>query len=367
MSMGDDCPLERRRPNEELKAHQSQSIYNVATCDATAEKSISRSGRACNFGGVESIRNVLRLNTLSLGLYSLALVCVVGCSAESKLRKEGATPYVRCVAGPEPDERSLRAGPWTLELKKRVLQVQGPTRALRLAAVSAPGLGDPLGSAALATLREANPDLLVLLGGVGDGPALASATFKALASLSMPSLIVLGGRDTWAAHEKAFEELPPSARIIDATVLRAIRIGNHTLVPLPGAEKGRYALQATACGFDQSDLDEAAKELGAAPAGETRWLLSWQAPTQVAGTLGPRTGAGAPLGSPLLTQFAAKVGAKGALYAWPTDEMSAARAGPLGVAAVPRLFGPRLETSSGSRLANGVLMLEVGVDGVRVL
>lgn len=275
---------------------------------------------------------------------------------------------MRCVAGPEPDERNLRAGPWTLEVKKRVLQVQGPTRALRLAAVSASGFGNPLDSATLATLREANPDLLVLLGGVGDGAPLASATFKVLASLSMPSLIVLGGRDTWAAHEKALEELSPNARIIDATVLRAIRIGNHTLVPLPGAEKGRYALQATACGFDQSDLDDAAKELGAAPPGETRWLLSWQAPTQVGAALGPRTGAGAPLGSPLLTQFAAKVGARGALYAWPIDELTpAAQPGPLGVAAVPRLYGPRLETSAGSRIANGVLMVEVGADGVRVL
>lgn len=302
-------------------------------------------------------------------MYLLALACVAGCSAESKLRKEGATPYVRCVAGPELDERTLRAGPWTLELKKRVLRVLGPTtRALRLAALSAPGFGDPLGSEALARIREANPDLLVLLGGIGDGPALASATFKALASLSMPSLIVLGGRDTWSAHEKALEELPSNARIIDATVLRAIRIGNHTLVPLPGAEKGRYALQSAACGFDQADLDEAAQEIGAAPAGENRWLLSWQAPTRVAGALGPRTESGAALGSPLLTRFAQRVGAKGALYAWPTDEKTAVvQAGPLGVAAVPRLFGPRLETSSGSRIPNGLLMLEVGNDGVRVL
>jgi hypothetical protein len=253
-------------------------------------------------------------------------------------------------------------------LTKRVLNVKGPTRALRLAAISAPGLGDPLGSAALATLREANADMIVLLGGVGDGPALATATFKALASLSIPSLIVLGGRDTWSAHEKAFEDLPPEARIIDATVLRAIRIGNHTLVPLPGAEKGRYALQSTACGFDQSDLDEAAKELGAPSAGETRWLLGWQAPTRIAGAIGPRTESGAALGSPLLTRFAEKVGAKGALYAWPTDEAAAAaQAGPLGIAAVPRLFGPRLETASGSRLANGVMLLEVGSEGVRVL
>jgi hypothetical protein len=217
-------------------------------------------------------------------------------------------------------------------------------------------------------LRDANPDVLLLLGGLGEGVSLASATLKAFASLSIPTLIVLGGRDTWSAHEKALAELPADARIIDATVLRAIRIGNHTLVPVPGAEKGRYALQATACGFDQPDLDEAAKELGPVAASESRWLLTWEAPAQIGPAHGPRTPSGGMLGSPLLTRFASQVGAKGALYAWPADEVeSEVTAGPLGVARAPRLYGPRVETSSGSRLPNDLRVIEVGPDGLHVM
>lgn len=305
---------------------------------------------------------------MRLALIWIALAHVSACSAESKLRKEGATPYVRCIAGPVPDSRSLRVGPWTLETKERVLAVTGPNRALRLAALSAPGLSDPLDAAALQRVRDANPDILLILGGIGEGPPLAAATLKAFASLSIPTLIVLGGRDTWAAHEKALEELPAEARIIDATVLRAVRIGKQTFVPLPGAERGRYALQAAACGYDQPDLDEAAKDLGPIAAGETRWLLSWQAPAQIGAASGPRTADGGSLGSSMLARFASQVGAKGALYAWPADEARAgSQAGPLGVASVPRLYGPRVETSTGSRLPNALLLLEVGPDGVRVL
>jgi hypothetical protein len=248
-----------------------------------------------------------------------------------------------------------------------VLDIAGPARALRIAALSSAGIGGAPSSVSLAQLREAAADLVVLLGGVGEGVEAASATFKALASLSTPSLVVLGGRDTWSAHEKAFGELPRDARIIDGTVLREIRIGSNTFVPLAGAEKGRYALQAAACGFDQPDLDLAAEELGAVRPRESRWLLSWQAPTRVGPALGPRSEFGAALGSALVSRFAEKVGAKGSLYAWPADESGPIRAGPLGAATVPRLFGPRRETASGAREAHAVLLLEVSSDTVRVV
>ncbi len=294
---------------------------------------------------------------------------MLACSVESKLRTEGPTPYVRCIAGPEPEGRTVRSGDWTFQLDERVLDVKGPRRALRVGVVSSPGLGGAPSAAALARVREVNADLLVLLGGIGEAASLASATLEALASLSTPSLVVLGGRDTWAAREKAFEALTAERRehIFDASVLRALRVANNTFVPLPGAEKGRYALNAAACGFDQADLDTAARELGAARAGERRWLLSWQAPSRVAGIEGPKSEFGAALGSPLVSKFAERVGAKGGLYAWPVDEAASIHAGPLGIVAVPRLYGPALETSAGARLAAGILVLEVGTDGVRVV
>lgn len=341
---------------------RSKSIYNAGLSGATAHATNFPCKRACYAGGAAGALRV------AVGLTLVVSVCVVGCSAESKLRKEGKTPYVRCVAGPAPDERTLQSGPWKFEIKERVLQVAGPSRPLRIAALSAPGFTGAPGSDALARVRAVEADLLVLLGGLGEGTAAATATVQALASLSIPSLIVLGGRDTWAAHEKAFEALPPAARIIDGTVLRAIRIGSNTFVPLPGAELGRYAVQAAACGFDQDDLESAAHELGAAQAGETRWLLSWQAPAALAGAPGPKSVTGIALGSAMIGRFAEKVGARGGLYAWPGDESSAAPAqGRLGLTAVPRLFGPRRETSNGALVPNSLLVLEVGADGVNVV
>jgi hypothetical protein len=341
---------------------RSESIYNGRARGATAHASNSPSKRACYGGGAEGVRRAA-----FCGLTLVMCLSGVGCSAESKLRKAGNTPYVRCVAGPEPGARTLRAGPWTFEIKQRVLRVQGPSRPLRIAAWSAPGFAGAPGTDALARLRAAEVDLLVLLGGLGEGAPAAMATAQALASLSTPSLVVLGGRDTWAAHEKALEDLPESARIIDGTVLRAIRIGSNTFVPLPGAELGRYAVQPAACGFDQADLDGAARELGAVQTGESRWLLSWQAPAALAGSPGPKSATGIALGSPLVARFADMIGARGGLYAWPNDESSVSAPRRLGLAAVPRLFGPRRETSSGGLTDNALLVLEVSADGVNVV
>ncbi|HKP58854.1 MAG TPA: hypothetical protein VJV78_19165 [Polyangiales bacterium] len=271
------------------------------------------------------------------------------------------------MAGPVPEARTLRAGPWTFVIEQRILRVEGPARPMRVAALSAPGFSGAPGSDALARVRAAEADLLILLGGVGEGATAATATIQALASLSTPSLIVLGGRDTWAAHEKAFEDLPAAARIIDGTVLRGIRIGSNTFVPLPGAELGRYAVQDAACGFDREDLEAAAQELGPARPGETRWLLSWQAPAKLGGAEGPQSATGIPLGSALVASFGEKVGARGGLYAWPNDEVALPAGGNLGLTAVPRLFGPRRETTSGALASNALLLLEVGANGVNVV
>lgn len=281
------------------------------------------------------------------------------CSSEARLRKAGLTPFVSCLVGPEPDERTIRAGEVELEIRDRELTVRGPTRPLRVAAFAAAALGGGLGTRELERLRQAQADLFILLGGVGDQPQPAAATLARLASLSSPTLAVLGGRDGWSAREKALEELKNDERIIDATVLRAVRIGRHTLVPLAGAEGGRYALNDAACGFDAEDLDRVAKELGAARSDETRWLLSWQAPSDLGPQLGPRTTYGLPLGSPQISAFARRISARGVLYAWPPDE----RARPavpfeLGVTPLPRLFGPRLEAVDGSHTELAVLVME---------
>jgi len=285
---------------------------------------------------------------------------------------------MRCLAGPEPDTRSERIGRVTLKLAARVLTVAGPTP-LRLAVFSASGLGKGPTESALAALRSLRPDLILMLGGVGaDGP-LASATLGKLASLPVLTLIVLGGRDGWAVHAKALEAVEDTPRIIDATALRAIRIGDNTLVPLAGADTGRYALDGASCGFNGADLDLVAQELGPLAADERRWLVSWHAPAELpSGLIGGHPGAPGPgsaagsTGSTAVARFAERISARGVLYAWPAQPTQgdplpgAAAPGPLGVAAVPRLFGPRHEAADMTRGEHSVLLLEVDRTGLRI-
>lgn len=304
----------------------------------------------------------------------LGCLAAGGCSSESKLRRAGDTPYVRCLAGPEPDERSIRVGALTLKSDARVLTVAGPTR-LRLAVFSAAGLGSGPTEAALNLLRSRRPDLILMLGGVGADGSLASATLGKLASLPAPTLVVLGGRDGWAVHGQALEALERAPHIMDATALRAIRIGNNTLVPLAGADVGRYALDAASCGFDHSDLDLVAQELGPLAAEERRWLVSWHAPAGLpSGLIGDRPAAVstvASTGSTTVARFAERIAARGILYAWPAEPPqghppAVAAHGPIGVTAVPRLFGPRQEAANGTRGEHSVLMIEVDREGLRI-
>jgi len=308
----------------------------------------------------------------------LACSAASSCSSESKLRKDGVTPYVRCLAGPEPDTRSDRIGRLTLKVDARVLTVAGPTP-LRLAVFSASGLGQGPTEAALGVLRSLRPDLILMLGGVGADDPLVSATLGKLANLPVPTLFVLGGRDGWAVHEEALEAFEDKPGIIDATALRAIRIGNNTLVPLAGADTGRYALDAASCGFNSSDLDLVAQELGPLAADERRWLVSWHAPAELpSGLIGDQPGASSPgsaagsSGSTAVARFAERIAARGILYAWPAEPPQgaplpgAASHGPIGVTAVPRLFGPRQEAANMTRGEHSVLLLEVDRAGLRI-
>jgi hypothetical protein len=301
-------------------------------------------------------------------LYGLSgLLACSGCSAESKLREGGPTPYARCLAAPPPPARSGRIGDIAFKLQDRALALTPKHWPLRVAAFSGAGFGGPARASGLARLRESRADLLLMLGGLGESEPTAQASAKALAALGLPLLLVLGGRDSWRISQAAVEALGDSS-IINATALRQVSIANNTLVPIAGAEQGRYAVNEEACGFGRKDLEAAAKELGRAGSSERRWLISWQAPA----AQGPlpsaaRSEAGMELGSTSLGRFGERIGAIGALCAWPAGRQEPLPDGPLTSRVVPRLFGPRLERPDGSRVAPGFLLIELDDQGLRVV
>jgi hypothetical protein len=306
----------------------------------------------------------------------LALAGCRGCVGLHAGQVHGDTPYVRCLAGAPPSSGTRKVGRLTLRLQERVLRVEGLRRPLTLAAFAGPGLGAAPAGAELAALRAAGPDLLLLLGDVGDRPATARATLAQLATLAAPTLVVAGGRDTPGRIADALDAVPAGnrMRIIDTTAIREIRLGSDTLVPVAGSLDGHYALEDAACGYGLDDLKHLAGELASGRA--RRWLLAWEAP----GLGGPRgvarTDQGVDVGSPALAQLSLRIGAPGGIFAWPRVQLGrpairkgAQRVAPGTAAAdlqvvVPRLSGPAAERGDRSTVRPGFALLQLDPSGL---
>jgi hypothetical protein len=295
-----------------------------------------------------------------------ALAACSAWSSESKLREGGPTPYTRCLAAPAPPAREGRLGALGFSLRDRTLTLKPARWPLRIAAFSGPGFGAAPAGSDLARLRQSGTDVFIVFGGIGESEAAAEASVSALAALGRPMLVLFGGRDRAAARQAILET--PTKSIIDITTLARISIGSNTLVPVAGAEQGRYAVADDACGFADRDLAAIEKTLGAPGPNEHRWLLSWQAAAgQAHLPAGAMTDTGLDLGSPNLGRFAARIGALGALFAWPAGRAEHAPAGPVSARLVPRLFGPQLERPEGTRVEPGFLVLELDTEGLHVI
>jgi hypothetical protein len=273
-------------------------------------------------------------------------------SSEDKLHEGGETPFMHCLAAPPPAAGSSTLGRVRLAVSGRDLQLTAAQASppLRLAVFSGAGFVGPPGAAALTRLRATQADVLLWVGGIGDSQATVEGTLHALASLARPVLLILGGRDSWRFSRDAISAMGAAVSVIDATSLRRISLGSSTLVPVGGAMNGRYALDATRCGFAQRDLDDAAAALGATRPGEQRWLVSWES-----------AGSGTD-GTVELARFAARIGAVGTLSPGLANRAPVQPT----TLVVPRLFGPKLERPDGSHEPNGVLVLDVDATGLRV-
>lgn len=290
-------------------------------------------------------------------------VCAGGaCTTEARLRQGGATPYVRCLAAPAPEDRVWRTHNLTLTLKDGALRIAGLPTPTHVVAFSGAGFGAPPGAAELASAAASGADLFIMLGGLGQSDAAATATALALAKLPRPVLFVAGGRDSLRRVQHALDALPAAAAVVDASRLRTVDIDQNQFLPIAGAEDGHYAVDEDSCGFGLPDLKVRASELGK-PMGR-RWLLAWHAPAgAIAGNVA-LTPAGLDLGAPGLGEFARRVGVAGGLYAWPEAQLGLAPAGAPN-AVVPRLFGPVAERTDGSRSQLGFARVELGNDGLR--
>jgi hypothetical protein len=297
---------------------------------------------------------------------AIGIVCsLAGCNlwTERKLREDGPTPFTRCAAAAAPRARTGTIAGVSIDLKDRWLQLSKSAPALRLSVFGAAGLGEPPAASDLAKLRATTPDVLLLLGGLGESAAVANATVKALAGLGRLVLVIAGGRDAYRVVHEALAAAGEDAWVVDATALRSISIGKDVLIPWGGSEQGRYALDETHCGFGARDVHEAAAALGPAGPEERRWLASWQA-LPAAGERRAIREAGE-LGSELV-RLHELLGVRGSLGAWPAGPAPSAQPGPLTDWVVGRAWGPSDERSDGSDRASAVSVLVFDTDGPRI-
>lgn len=315
------------------------------------------------------------------GAWICAWWVLAGCDyfGRGSLEVSGPTPYVRCLAGDPPKGDKLTVGALRLAIEKRTLRVTGLHGDVRIAAFAGPALGPPPNEVALRRLTEAKPDLLLLLGGLGDSTVTAAATVKALASLAAPTLVVAGGRDTRERMRDALAVQPAAARkVVDISAFDAVRLGRDTLVPVAGASNGHYAIEPRACGYGLDDLKARASALGTASPGEHRWLVAWEAPGEGGPLSVARAQSGIDAGSVDLAELARRIGAGGGVFAWPEVQLLRSSAGdgtrvvPAGMGAmdlrivVPRLAGPAQERSDGTRVLPGFALLRFDASGLSV-
>lgn len=280
---------------------------------------------------------------------ALIAIALAGCGScqkgpPSELRVEGDHPFVRCLGGDPPEDRSSRVGDGRLVVEDGVLTIDG-LRSNEIVAFAGPGPSDALLDDALSEVRAESPALVLVLGSIGDELPIASRTLATLATLDVPVLVLAGGRDDASVWKDAFEALGGEARdrVIDVTVLRKIVVGDRELIPVGGAPLGRYARTETACGFTEEDLAEVVERAGQASEGRRRFLLSWAAPSG-AGLEGI---AGADPGEPRLAAAAEEMGAVAGAHAWPAAA-STERA-----TMVRPLVGPAVELGDGALLLPG--------------
>jgi hypothetical protein len=288
----------------------------------------------------------------------LAVGCADGCPADHGLTVGGATPFVRCLAADPPSARTVRVGSAVLDLRDRELTISGLGPVVRMAAFSGPAFFAAPGALELSALRAASPNLLLLLGDVGDQPAIAQATLARLSELRLPTLVLAGGRDTRRSMADALRTLDAAGSwIVDITALESVRVGGATLIPVSGAREGRYARTDQSCGYGREDVTRIAARLEGTDPG-SRIVVGWEAPE-----FGGRSAPG----------IVQELGAAAGLFAWPVGppwelgEPAAAQPEPALVSSVPRLGGAASESVQGARIAAGFQLFQLEAGQLKAL
>lgn len=293
---------------------------------------------------------------------ALAVLTACGRSVPSELRVGGARGFVRCLALEPPSAREWQVGGLTLAIEERVLTIRGAASPLHVAAFAGPAPASDDGAQVLRAVKARRPQLVLVLGGLGDDREQAAKVARALAATGLLTLFVAGGRDEPEVVAAALAALDDDERdrVLDVTAIERVVLAGAELVPIGGAPGGRYARGLGACGHDAADLDARAVALGGTPDGMRRVLVSWAAASPAPGI--DRADAG----DAELERFARRVGAADALAAWPRERAGHALPGGGLRRIFPAVGGLALLGVEGGRAPAGATFLALGPSGLSV-
>lgn len=311
---------------------------------------------------MRSRRSIVAVLALPSALLVLCALAACGDAVPGELRVGGASGFVRCLRLDEPAEREWQVGALSLAARERVLTIRGATSAPLLAAFAGPAPASDDGATVLRAVKLRRPQLVLVLGGLGDDVAHATRTVGALAATGVMTLFVAGGRDEPEVVAAAIAALDGDTRdrVLDITPFARVVIGSVELVPIAGAPGGRYARSRGACGHDASDLDARAVALGPASERVRRVLVSWAAASPAPGI------ERAEAGDPELARFAWRVGAEDALAAWPREQAGRTLPGGGLRQIVPVVGGQALLNAEGGRIRPGASYFTLGQAGLSV-
>ena len=139
------------------------SVQTAPVCTRRAQPRII-AARQIRFPNVTWPRGAMLIALLLLYL----LAGCRGCARAAGSPSAGEHPYVRCLAGDPPSAGERKVGALTLHIEKRELRIDGLPRSRCSRRSPVRRSGRRRREPAIAALRAAKPDLVLLLGDVGD-------------------------------------------------------------------------------------------------------------------------------------------------------------------------------------------------------
>ncbi len=192
----------------------------------------------------------------------------MGCgrSGEPHDGEQNGERFLRCAEPYDDGDKELfRLNPLIIERDGHDVEVRGIKQGLVIFGLIA-GMTEPTEANLrnidyfLEQFKAAGAQAILVPGGVGLLPGQVKAILSRLARAPVPILVCPGALENYDVFREAVAKArQTSPQILDMTLIRRVRVGNVTVVSLPGYHKPFYlGAKRRGCAYTASDLKETA-------------------------------------------------------------------------------------------------------------